>query len=125
MADHAAAIIALETEPNGTPPKPRDSRAQDIYATERGSLSFREALRLLLKGWPFFAAHRRLVAIKSAIVISSMLLFLITPWPMKIIIDNVIDAHPLTGVPRRILLPLVGTDRVALLMVIVTFLIVT
>jgi len=31
------------------------------------------------------------VALKSAIAISSMLLFLITPWPMKIIIDNVID----------------------------------
>src|ERR1019366_1785505 len=77
-----------------------------------------------IKGWPFFAAHRRLVALKSALAISSMLLFLITPWPMKIIIDNVIDANPLAGIPRRILLPLVGTDRIALLTVLVTFLIV-
>ena len=125
MADHAAAITSLENNHNGSAPETRDSRAQDIYATERGSLSFREALRLLIKGWPFFAAHRRLVALKSALAISSMLLFLITPWPMKIIIDNVIDAHPLAGIPRRILLPLVGTDRIALLTVLVTFLIVT
>ena len=125
MADRGAAIISLEASHNGPAPETRDARAQDIYATERGSLSFREALRLLIKGWPFFAAHRRLVALKSAIAISSMLLFLITPWPMKIIIDNVIDAHPLAGLPRRILLPLVGTDRIALLTLIVTFLIVS
>ncbi len=125
MADHPTATISLESNRNGSAPETRDSRARDIYATERGSLSFREALRLLVKGWPFFAAHRRLVAVKSAIAISSMLLFLITPWPMKIIIDNVIDAHPLSGIPRRILLPIVGTDRIALLSVLVTFLIIT
>ena len=113
MADPAAAVVSP------------DSRARDIYATEHGSLSFREALRLLVKGWPFFAAHRRLVLLKSAIAVSSMLLLLITPWPMKIIIDNVIDARPLTGIPGRILLPLVGTDRIALLTLVVAFLIVT
>lgn len=125
MADHATAIVSLENTRNGTAPETRDSRAQDIYATERGSLSFREALRLLIKGWPFFAAHRRLVALKSTIAISSMLLFLITPWPMKIIIDNVIDGHRLAGIPGRILLPIVGTDRIALLSLLVTFLIIT
>jgi ABC-type multidrug transport system fused ATPase/permease subunit len=112
MAEHATALSG-------------DTRAHDIYADERGSLSFREAVNVLAKGWHFFAAYRRLVFIKSAIAISSMLLFLITPWPMKIIIDNVIDAHPLTGIPRRILLPLVGTDRIALLMLLITFLVVT
>ncbi len=121
MADHATAITAF----NGSTPKPRDSRTQDIYATERGSLSFGESLRLLVRGWSFFRAHRRLVILKSAIAVTSMLLFLITPWPMKIIIDNVIDGHPLAGIPRRILLPLVGTDRIALLAAIVTFLLVT
>ena len=125
MAEHAAALVSLETNHQRLSARTRDSRAQDIYASERGSLSFREAMRLLAKGWQFFAAHRRLVVIKSAIAISSMLLFLITPWPMKIIIDNVIDAHPLTGVPGRILLPLVGTDRIALLMLIVAFLTIT
>src|SRR5271170_2128498 len=121
MADPGASTIVL----NGSTPEARDSRATDIYSAERSSLGFREALRLLVKGWRFFGAHRRLVILKSAIAVSSMLLFLITPWPMKIIIDNVIDGHPLAGVPRRILLPLVGTDQIALLTLVVTFLIVT
>lgn len=102
-----------------------DSRARDIYAAERGSLRFREALGLLVKSWPFFAAHRRLVVLKSTIAISSMLLFLITPWPMKIIIDNVIDGHPLSGLAGQILLPIVGIDRIALLGAVVTFLLIT
>jgi ABC-type multidrug transport system fused ATPase/permease subunit len=125
MADHAAAISPIDAGRNGSTSDLRDSRALDIYATERASLTFREALRLLVRGWGFFAQHRRLVALKSAIAISSMLLFLITPWPMKIIIDNVIDGRPLTGVAGRILLPLVGTDRIALLVAVVTFLLVT
>ncbi len=115
MAEHLATATSVETNGNAMAAGGRDSRAQDIYGGERDSLSFRESLRLLIKGWAFFARHRRLVTLKSAIAISSMLLFLITPWPMKIIIDNVIDGHPLEGVPGRILLPLVGTDRVALL----------
>jgi ATP-binding cassette, subfamily B, bacterial len=101
--------------------EPVDGRA-DLYAGERTALTFDEALQVLTKGWRFFAAHRRLVIIKTVIAISSMLLLLATPWPMKIIIDNVIDGHPLTGVAAHILLPLVGTDRIALLTVIVGFL---
>jgi ABC-type multidrug transport system fused ATPase/permease subunit len=126
MADSAAAMIASDSKEGLSPPIiSGDSRALDLYASERSSLNFREALRLLFKGWPFFAKYRRLVILKSAIAIVSLLLFLVTPWPMKIIIDNVIDAHPLTGWPRRILLPLVGTDRIALLTAIVVFLLVT
>jgi len=56
MAEHAAAIVSIEANHNGVPPDTRDSRAQDIYATERGSLSFREATGLLIKGWQFFRA---------------------------------------------------------------------
>ena len=124
MAEHAATLNSRDISHNGSGPEMHDPRARDIYATERRSLGFRDALSLLVKGWPFFAAHRRLVARKSAIAISSLLLFLITPWPMKIIIDNVIDGHPLTGIPGRILLPIVGTDRFAMLAVIVAFLVV-
>jgi ABC-type multidrug transport system fused ATPase/permease subunit len=101
--------------------EPLDGRP-DLYAGERSALTFDEALRALTRGWRFFAPHRRLVIIKSAIAISSMLLLLVSPWPMKIIIDNVIDGRPLSGVAARILLPLVGTDRIALLAVIVGFL---
>ncbi|HLI81596.1 MAG TPA: ABC transporter ATP-binding protein [Candidatus Binataceae bacterium] len=125
MAERTAAILPLASHLNGTAPEERDARTSDLYASERDSLSFPEALRLLRKGWPFFAAHRRLVILKAAIAISSMLLFLITPWPMKIIIDNIIDAHPLSGIPARILLPIVGTDRFALLTAIFVFLAIT
>lgn len=125
MAERAAAVLPLANHTNGVASEKRDARASDLYATERDSLGFSDALRLLRKGWPFFAAHRRLVILKAAIAISSMLLFLITPWPMKIIIDNVIDAHPLSGIPARILLPIVGADRIALLIAIVMFLVIT
>jgi len=124
MADRAGAL-PFEANANGASSAAGDTRAHDIYATERHSLSFREALDVLAKGWPFFAAHRRLVALKSAIAIFSTLLFLVTPWPMKVIIDNVIDRHPLTGIPARVLIPLVGDSRSALLTLIVTLLLVT
>jgi ABC-type multidrug transport system fused ATPase/permease subunit len=114
-------VYALVRDSTRTASDPIDGPA-DLYAGERTALTFGEALRVLIKGWKFFAAHRRLVILKFAIAISSMLLLLATPWPMKIIIDNVIDGHPLTGVAARILRPLVGTDRVALLTVVVGFL---
>jgi ATP-binding cassette, subfamily B, bacterial len=125
MAETAAAILSHSTRQNRTAPQPRDMRSRDLYANERESLSFFQALQLLRRGWRYFAAHRRLVVLKSTIAISSMLLFLITPWPMKIIIDNVIDGHPLTGLPARILLPIAGTNRITLLSVLVGFLVIT
>ena len=121
MANRADAS-AFEPDSNGVVSESADPRAHEMYASESASLTLREALGVLAKAWRFFAPHRRLVLVKSAIAISSMLLFLIAPWPMKIVIDNVIDAHPLTGIPARILVPLVGADRTALLTLIVTFL---
>ena len=48
-----------------------------------------------------------------------------TPWPLKIVIDNVIDKHPLTGVPGTILTPMVGDNRTALLIAVSLFLVLT
>ena len=48
-----------------------------------------------------------------------------TPWPLKIVIDNVIDGHPLTGIPGAILTPMTGTGRRALLMAVSFFLVLT
>jgi subfamily B ATP-binding cassette protein MsbA len=110
------------TAPN---PSPHDSRVHDLYANEHASLNFREAFRLLIKSWVFFAPHRRLVILKSIIATTALMLFLLAPWPMKIIIDNVIDAHPLTGISARILTPIAGTNRVTLLIVVVLFLLVS
>ncbi len=100
----------------------RDSRANLLYAGEQAQLDWREAWRVLVKSWPFVSRHRGLVAIKCALVFVSLTFFLMTPWPLKIVIDNVIDGHPLTGIPGAILTPLVGTSRSGLLFAVTIFL---
>ncbi|HYL59825.1 MAG TPA: hypothetical protein VEU51_13225, partial [Candidatus Acidoferrales bacterium] len=92
-----------------------DSRANLLYVDEQTPLTRREAWRLMVKSWPFIARHRRLVAAKCALTAVSMVLFLMTPWPLKIVIDNVIDGHPLTGLPAAILIPIAGTHPAAIL----------
>jgi len=99
-----------------------DSRANLLYADEQSPLNWREAWRLLVKSWPFIGRHRRLLAIKCALVFVSLTFFLMTPWPLKIVIDNVIDAHPLTGIPAAILTPIVGSSRTSILFAVTMFL---
>src|SRR5208282_3430130 len=100
----------------------RDSRANLLYAGEQAPLTWREAWRLLVKSWPFISRHRRLLAIKCALVFVSLTFFLMTPWPLKIVIDNVIDAHPLTGIPAAILIPIAGASRTSILAAVTMFL---
>jgi ATP-binding cassette subfamily B protein len=104
---------------------PRDSRANLLYADEQAPLTRREAWRLLVKSWPYVIRYRRLVAIKCALVFVSLTFFLMTPWPLKIVIDNVIDGHPLTGVPGTILTPIAGDSRSTLLVAVCVFLVLT
>ncbi len=99
-----------------------DSRANLLYAAERAPLTWREAWRVLVKSWPFISRHGRLVATKCALVFISLTFFLMTPWPLKIVIDNIIDGHPLTGVPAAILTPIVGASRIGLLAAVTVFL---
>jgi ATP-binding cassette, subfamily B, bacterial len=99
-----------------------DSRANLLYAGEHAPLTWREAWRLLVKSWPFVSRYRRLVAIKCALVFVSLTFFLMTPWPLKIVIDNVIDGHPMTGIPAAILTPMVGASRTGLLVAVTIFL---
>ena len=104
---------------------PRDSRANVLYADEQAPLTWREAWRVLVKSWPFVSRYRRLVAIKCVLVFVSLTFYLMTPWPLKIVIDNVIDGHPLTGIPGAILTPMVGANRTALLIAVSLFLVLT
>jgi ABC-type multidrug transport system fused ATPase/permease subunit len=99
-----------------------DSRADLLYAGEQAPLNWREAWRLLVKSWPFISRYRRLLAIKCALVFVSLTFFLMTPWPLKIVIDNVIDAHPLTGIPAAILTPIAGASRTSILVAVTVFL---
>jgi ABC-type multidrug transport system fused ATPase/permease subunit len=102
---------------------PLDARANLLYAGEQAPLTWREAWRILVKSWPFVSRYRRLVAIKCALVFVSLTFILMTPWPLKIVIDNVIDGHPLTGIPAAILTPIVGTSRTGLLLAVTIFLV--
>ena len=102
---------------------PHDSRANLLYADEQAPLTWREAWQLLVKSWLYVSRFRRLVAIKCALVFVSLTFFLMTPWPLKIVIDNVIDGHPLTGIPGAILTPIAGDSRSALLLAVSLFLV--
>lgn len=102
-----------------------DVREGRLYQGEREDVSARDALDLFIRSWPFIARHRRLIALKFSLAVISTFFFLLTPWPLKIVIDNVIDGHPLTGLPRRILFPLVGDDRLLILAVVSAFLALT
>ena len=99
-----------------------DARANLLYSGEHAALGIRDAWRLLVKSWPFISRYRRLLAIKCGLVFVSLTFFLMTPWPLKIVIDNVIDGHPLTGIPAAVLSPIVGTDRAAILGAVTLFL---
>jgi ABC-type multidrug transport system fused ATPase/permease subunit len=95
-----------------------DPRIGHIYFEEEDSLTLREAVRLLMRSWRFISPHRGLVALKFLLALASLPIFLLIPWPLKIIIDNIIDGRPLQGIPRRVLFPLAGDDRLALLAVV-------
>ncbi len=97
---------------------PKDARADALYSAEKPSLSIREVLGLIAKTRPFIAAQRRLLALKMALALTSITFFLLTPWPLKILIDNVINGHPLSGAPRMLLYPLAGDSRPMLLAVV-------
>jgi ABC-type multidrug transport system fused ATPase/permease subunit len=108
--------------PDGATPPSADARANLLYVGERERVGAAEALGLMVRSWRFIREHRRLVAIKCVLAFSSLTFFLMTPWPVKIVIDNVIDARPLTGVPARLLLPLAGQNRILMLAIVASFL---
>jgi len=120
-AQFAAAIEG--THP--TTPPVRDHRVNELYASELPPLSAREALKLLGWSWRFIREHRRLVLFKCLLCFTGLTFFLLTPWPMKIMIDNVIGGHPLSGLAAGILQPIAGHDRLLLLGVLCAFLVIT
>jgi ABC-type multidrug transport system fused ATPase/permease subunit len=102
---------------------PGDSGDGYLYGDEENSLTPREAGRLLARSWRFIHPHRRLLALKFLLALASLPIFLLIPWPLKIIIDNVINGRPLQGVPRQLLFPLAGDDRLRLLAVVIGLLV--
>src|SRR5258708_37081740 len=86
------------------------ARANLLYSGEHAALGIPDAWRLLVKSWPFVSRYRRLLAIKGGLGFVSLTFFLMTPGPLKIVIDNVIDGHPLTGISAAGRGPILGSD---------------
>src|SRR5262250_2293812 len=96
-------------------------RINRLYSGEEAPLNLSTAWRVLVKAWPFISEHRRLVILKCSLILIAVAFYLAGPWPLKIIIDNVIDGRPLTGWPAAILVPIVGTSRAELLVAVTVF----
>jgi len=99
-----------------------DARANLLYSEEQRPLRPGEVWHLLVWSWRFIRDFRRLVWFKVLLAVGSLTFFLLTPWPLKIVIDNVLDGHPLTGVPRLFILPLAGTEPARILLLVTVFL---
>jgi len=99
-----------------------DARENRLYSSEQPPLRPSEAWRLFVRSWRFIREYRRLIWLKSILALVSLTFFLMTPWPLKIVIDNVLNGRPLTGIPARIISPLAGTDRAMILLVVTAFL---
>jgi ABC-type multidrug transport system fused ATPase/permease subunit len=107
---------------NGAEPSGIDARANVLYAAEQHPLTPLEVWRLLVRSWRFIREFRRQVWLKATLVALSLFFFLMTPWPLKIVIDNVLDRHPLTGIPRALILPFAGTLPAHILIAVMVFL---
>ncbi|HTR62214.1 MAG TPA: ABC transporter ATP-binding protein [Candidatus Binataceae bacterium] len=107
---------------NGINGAPVDTRTNLLYAEEQRPLSPREVWRLFVRSWRFIREYRRLVWTKAFLATVSLVFFLATPWPLKIVIDNVLDGRPLTGIPRALIEPAAGTDPARILGVVMLFL---
>jgi len=107
---------------NGAEPSGIDARANVLYAAEQHPLTPLDVWRLLVRSWRFIREFRRLVWLKATLVTLSLFFFLMTPWPLKIVIDNVLDGHPLTGIPRALILPFAGTHPAHILIAVMVFL---
>src|SRR5689334_1976089 len=63
-------------------------------------------------------SYRRQWGVIIAMTILGSGMTLLAPWPVKILIDNVLEQHPLSGAAQRVLAPL-ANSRTALLLLVV------
>ncbi|MCX6047280.1 MAG: ABC transporter ATP-binding protein [Chloroflexi bacterium] len=61
--------------------------------------------------WRYFGQHRLLLIATFAAMLSSTLIGLVSPWPMKYIVDNVIGQQPFNDAFGRWLVQWIGTNR--------------
>ena len=69
--------------------------------------------------WSCLRPYRGRVAILITIAITNVALGLLAPWPLKLVVDNVLEGRPLPGALDRIGVALAGDSRAALLVLVV------
>src|SRR4029453_1676128 len=70
--------------------RPRELRVRESLE-EKGELGHRETLRVLLRAARYLGPFRVRFAGKLALLVVSLLPLLVLPWPVKIVVDHVID----------------------------------
>ncbi len=80
---------------------------------ERGSIGHGETVRVLGRAFRYALPFRRRFAWKYALLLASLVPLFLTPWPVKIIVDHVVEARPVVpadypALLRPLMEPLVG-----------------
>lgn len=65
--------------------------------------------------WRLLRPHGRLLALGIAAILVESAANLAEPWPLKIVLDNVLKSKPAHGSLQQLLLSFAGTDKVGLL----------
>jgi ABC-type multidrug transport system fused ATPase/permease subunit len=74
--------------------------------------------RCLLRAVHYLRPYRALAILSGGLVVLSTLIGLLAPWPLQILVDNVLGTHPLTGVLAGVAAPIID-NRVSLLVAVV------
>ena len=69
--------------------------------------------------WSCLRPYRGRVAILTTIAVTNVALGVLAPWPLKLVVDNVLEGRPLPGALDRIGVALAGDSRAALLVLVV------
>jgi ABC-type multidrug transport system fused ATPase/permease subunit len=100
-------------------------------ATKRGSRLVRpnpapgEKWRSFSRALRYLRPYRRLAVGSTALLLFSSALGLLTPWPLKILIDNVLQQHPLPGALTALLGGLAANRSLLLVVAVSTGLVLT
>jgi ATP-binding cassette, subfamily B, bacterial len=74
---------------------------------------------LLSWTFSFLRPYRMRVALISLLAAAEIGLVALAPWPLKAVVDNVLGGHPLPSAAAAVVLPITGSNTVALLLLVV------
>ena len=64
----------------------------------------------LRRFWPYIWPHRRGIAIVLAVMLAGVVLEVIKPWPMKVLVDNILGGKPGNDTAASFLAMLPGSE---------------